>query len=319
MVKQQKESEEIKKLRKELTKLFNQKIDNIRCFVDQKISSLQNQIEESKKLLSVNEGGNAKSEILKEIGRCAQYCEGERRILKKKAVVNDFKIDCCTETNEELIEVNRCMCERVEQLTDEVKKLSQKQYDHEREKEKMREEFQKTKDECRKEKNELWNTVEELREENDSLHQYGRRETLIIHNVPQKANEDTTQVALQFLWTNLGMNINRQFVSTCHRNYPPKNTYPVNCPPIYVKFVIRDIKKECLKRKSRLRGRCNANGHQLQISESLTLFRKNLLSDIKTELSHWKYFWTREGNIWGRRDENSRAVKINTYRVLDDG
>ena len=92
------------------------------------------------------------------------------------------------------------MSERVEQLTDEVRKLCDKQDEHEREKEKMREELQKTKDEYRKSKNEMWNTIEQLQEENDSLHQYGRRETLVIHNVLQKVNEDTTQVALQFLW-----------------------------------------------------------------------------------------------------------------------
>ena len=47
------------------------------------------------------------------------------QICKKKAGVIDFRIDCCIDTNEELIEVNRCMSERVEQSTDEVKKLCQ--------------------------------------------------------------------------------------------------------------------------------------------------------------------------------------------------
>ena len=82
--------------------------------------------------------------------------------------------------------------------------------------------------------------------------------------------------------------------------------------------MIRDIKKDCLKKKNNLRGRYNVYGQQYHISESLTLFRKNLIDDIKKELPHWQFVWTREGNIWARKNNNSRAVKINTYRALDD-
>ena len=42
------------------------------------------------------------------------------------------------------------------------------------------------------------------------------------------------------------------------------------------------------------------------------------MEDTKKELPHWQFVWTREGNIWARRNNNSRAVKINTYRALDD-
>ena len=58
-------------------------------------------------------------------------------------------------------------------------------------------------------------------------------------------------------------------------------------------------------------------GHQFYVTESLTLFRKNLLSEVRNHLHDWKYIWTRDGNIWARRSDKSQAEEINTYRSLD--
>ena len=130
-------------------------------------------------------------------------------------------------------------------------------------------------------------------------------------------NEDTLKVALDFIWFKLGIDINRQQVSTCHRNFPPSHLYKKNCPPIYVKFVIRDLKRDCLKRKFKLRGKFNKYGDQYSICENLTLFRRTLLEDVKKELHYWKFIWTKNGNIMARKNGTSKVVRINTYRALD--
>ena len=129
--------------------------------------------------------------------------------------------------------------------------------------------------------------------------------------------EDTMQVALNFIWYHLGIDIHKNFVSTCHRNFPPKHTYAPHCPPIYIKFVRRDLKRDCMRQKFRLRGTNNGLGQQFYLSESLTLFRKNLLADVKKHLPYWQFVWTRNGDIWARRNKNTKPELINTYSVLD--
>ena len=72
-----------------------------------------------------------------------------------------------------------------------------------------------------------------------------------------------------------------------------------------------------MKRKFRLRGKTNEYGDQFYICENLTLFRRNLLEEVKKELHYWKFVWTKNGNIMARKDSTSKVVKINTYRALD--
>ena len=132
-----------------------------------------------------------------------------------------------------------------------------------------------------------------------------------------KNNENTLQVALNFLWYQLGIDVKPQFVSTCHRNYPPKHLYNGSCPPIYIKFVIRDIKRDCLRQKLRLRGKRNEFGHNFYICENLTLFRRNLLEEVREQLHYFRFIWTKNGTIMARKDSNSRIEKINNYRDLD--
>ena len=250
MPKKPKESEEIQRLRKELLSVFNVKL-KIKCFVEGKINSFQKEIREARKEVGESFSDGEKNELLREMERSNEFWDSERRTLTRKVGTLDKRLNLSTDANEELVKVNEILNENVKKLTEEVKALKEREQKNEKDKEEMKRAFKEKQKVNEEEKGQLWSEIEILKEENDSLHQYGRRETLVLHNVPMKENENTMQVALSFIWSNLGLNIPRHYVSTCHRNYPPKNTYPENCPPIYIKFVIRDIKKDCLKKKKK--------------------------------------------------------------------
>ena len=294
----QKESEEAQQIKKDLTKFFNSKIDTLRCRFEQELSAVRTELEELKREnneLRSNSGNGIVARML-DVERSVEFYSEET-----SKVTNDLndKVDRCILTQVSLANTLDAISNQLNELIDSVIKIEETQ----------------SKD--KKLQQEILQSIQELREENDALQQYSRRETLVINNVPMKRNEDTLKVALDFIWYNLGIDINRQQVSTCHRNYPPSHLYTENCPPIYVKFVIRDLKRDCLKRKFRLRGKTNEYGDQFYIYENLTLFRRNLLEEVKKELHYWKFVWTKNGNIMARKDSTSKVVKINTYRALD--
>ncbi len=228
------ESEEVQSLRKELMKHFNEKFDNLRCHIDQRMRKIELAIKENstEKTCAFNDD---KIDILNEVDRTAMFFKDETELLKGDVSRIEKKLDSCINEQKELWNNVENLNSGLEDLTNVVQVIEERQRQDE------------------VERNEILESVEELREENDSLQQYGRRETLVIHNVPKKEKEDTLQVALTFISYELGMNIRPEFVSTCHRNYPPKNTYAPSCPPIYIKFTIRDLKRDCLRRKMRLK------------------------------------------------------------------
>ena len=111
-------------------------------------------------------------------------------------------------------------------------------------------------------------------------------------------------------------------ISACHRTYYKRNAADArgthsSCPPIYVKFVRRDMKNTLLKRRYLLKNQYNQYGKRYDITENLTLFRRGLLSDVKRELPQWRYVWTKAGDIWARKNNNTKSVKIISYDTLN--
>ena len=271
----------------------------MRCHIDQRLKKIEEAVQNKNEVHSPCSFLDEKLDILNEVDRTAMYFRDETDKLKGNVNEIERKLESCIVEQKELKDDVENLKNGLEDLKDVVKVIEEKQTQNEEHSQQIVE------------------SVEELREENDSLQQYGRRETLVIHNVPKYDDENTLQVALSFISNELGLNISQDFVSTCHRNYPPKNTYAPSCPPIYIKFTRRDLKRECLRRKLKLKGRKNEQGYHLYITENLTLYRRNLLADVNRELHYWKFIWTKNGNIWARKNENCRAVMINTHRVLD--
>ena len=161
-----------------------------------------------------------------------------------------------------------------------------------------------------------------LFEKNDALEQYGRRMIAVIEEVPKRKGEGVKKVALDFFREKLGVIVHPNEISACHRTYYKRNAADArgtnsSCPPIYVKFVRRDMKNTLLKRRYLLKNQYNQYGKRYDITENLTLFRRGLLSDVKRELPQWRYVWTKAGDIWARKNNNTKSVKIISYDTLN--
>ena len=123
---------------------------------------------------------------------------------------------------------------------------------------------------------------------------------------------------------NMGLNINPADISVCHRVSIPKNSdwaedssIDSTCPPIYIKFLSRDVKNHVLKSRFSLRGQVNQNGFKFLVKENLTPFRRELLYAVKDRLRDYRFIWTKEGEIRVRRYSDSKIEKINSYADLD--
>ena len=169
-------------------------------------------------------------------------------------------------------------------------------------------------------------TTADLYAKYDNLEQYGRRETLEIHNVPQyDKNEDTLEVVKKFFGSMMDEEVRGEYISTCHRLIVPKDKDCRNkhedpkCPVIYVKFVQRDQKISFLKRKWLLKGKRNSNGYSYFINENLTERRRILFNVAKNRLREagWQYVWTKNGNIKARWGKGEKTVNIDSYETLE--
>ena len=150
----------------------------------------------------------------------------------------------------------------------------------------------------------------DLYDKYDCVNQYGRKDIAVIRNVVQKKDEDIIEVVIEFFSKYMDFYVQKFQISTAHRMPMPTDAntaYDPNCAPIYVKFVIRDLKNDIIKRKRILRGQKNANGYDFLIHENLTPLRRQLFKDVKEKLTGYKYVWTNNGNIMVRKFYRSRA------------
>ena len=161
--------------------------------------------------------------------------------------------------------------------------------------------------------------------ESDDQNQYGRREIIQLHNMSRKKGENIKRQVINFFYEKMGLTIRYSDISTCHGMNTPRGSewnggsplYDPLCPPIYIKFVSRDVKKLVYKHRFRLRGQMNSAGYKYLIHENLTPFRRELFKDVKETLEHFRYVWTNEGTIMVRKDQNSKPKKNFTYDDLN--
>lgn len=171
--------------------------------------------------------------------------------------------------------------------------------------------------------------------ENDleRLEQYGRRENLEIHGVPFTKNEDTNKIVLKVA-EELKVRISDKDISTSHRlfnNASSQLTQNLEStdqyPPIIVRFTNRDKRNELFTKRPKVNSRSarpsfnsNMNSPKFVLKENLTKFRKNLLTEAKKlqQSLDFKFLWTWQGQIFIRKHESSRPIKISSLRDLEN-
>lgn len=176
--------------------------------------------------------------------------------------------------------------------------------------------------------------IEKLKEENallkkqlndtqlqlDEHDQYGRRNTVELYGIPEKANEDATEIVIN-VGKALGMDINREMIDVSHRLKKPTGR---NDGGIIVKFVRRTDKEELVRRRKVKRDLNTTNigfptNDVIYINQSLTPNRRKIYGAarrLKKE-RNYAYLWIdNAGNIKLRKQESDRYVYI--LKTMDD-
>jgi len=158
-------------------------------------------------------------------------------------------------------------------------------------------------------------SINEIMTKQESLEQYGRRDNLELHGIPEQKNENTNFIVKKFA-SKLNLKLEDQHISTSHRLPAPLLKPAEHQPrPIIVKFSNRDVRNQLYQKRSLIPQITNFElpGMEfLYITENLTKYRKELFVQAKRlkQIHKYQYLWTNQGQIYMRRNANSKVIKI---------
>lgn len=163
-------------------------------------------------------------------------------------------------------------------------------------------------------------TCAQLKRQNDSTEQQGRKETIEFCNIPQADNENTTDIVVDFCNKHLNLRINRYHISVSHRQANPfeQEKYGENyIPPIYCKFMSRNLARECLNRRNKIK-LLNDRNQRIFLRENLTQNRRMLFERAQNELHSYAFKWVKNGKVFVKQSNSSRVIKILTEESLQN-
>lgn len=137
--------------------------------------------------------------------------------------------------------------------------------------------------------NELVSLCKKQDQKNDQLEQYGRRNCLLLHGVPEKKNEDTDEVFIDTVNEHLGLKIGFRDIGRSHRLGAPREDGSAR--PIIAKFPRYNVRASVYGKKKMLKGT------SLLITESLTQNRVRLLKKAISDFEG-RNVWTVDGDIY---------------------
>ena len=160
----------------------------------------------------------------------------------------------------------------------------------------------------------------------DNLEQYGRRDNLEIHGIPEMNNESTNEI-VKSVAKALNVDLDEIQISTSHRLAQPKRdrqqqSKSYQSPPIIVRFSDRDKRNEIFRKKKMLRSNPSVNltfGYvYVNITENLTKRRKTLFNTAKLAKRdlQLRFLWTSQGRIRLGRDSESEIVNASSLSDL---
>ena len=153
------------------------------------------------------------------------------------------------------------------------------------------------------------------------LDQYGRRSTLEIAGIPRADEENTEEICIK-LFNSLGVNVHAKDIEACHRISQRENAN------ISVRFNNRKPRDKVLMNRRQLRGKSThdfginteRSPAKIFLNESLTRQNKELFRQAQEfKRGHaFKFIWTRNGNIFIRKTEHSKVIKITHQNDLKE-
>jgi hypothetical protein len=145
------------------------------------------------------------------------------------------------------------------------------------------------------------------RYKNDELEQYGRRENIRVHGLPEDKNEDLSAKFVQ-LMHKISINITSGDISVIHRVKSKKKDVPRQ---VIVRFVRRQVRTDIMRKKKALNAVNEKEKTKIFLTDDLTPLRSTLLRLAKDH-SNVKSAYTIEGKIHVKlRDNPEESVVIN--------
>ena len=157
----------------------------------------------------------------------------------------------------------------------------------------------------------------------DDLEQYGRRSMIEISGIPRSQNENCEALIIE-VGKKIGVEIEEKDIEVSHRNSAKQDA------AIITKFASRKVSDKFLEKNAKIKAKKlkaadlgfeqqSDAGRRLFINESLTQRNKNLLrlTKLKKNELDYKFVWTRNGNIFVRKNETAPIKKINFTSDLD--
>lgn len=152
--------------------------------------------------------------------------------------------------------------------------------------------------------------IHDLEEKYDDIEQYSRKFNLEIHGIPERKEEDVTQIILD-LAEAIDADVREEDIDICHRLYKAEG----KARPIIVKFTNYDSKYEMYSKRLRLRkvdNREKFGVERIFINENLTSRRALLYSKVRKKVKDnpvWNT-WTIDGKIFLRKSPTGRPIRI---------
>ena len=149
----------------------------------------------------------------------------------------------------------------------------------------------------------------------DAMQQYLRRDCLEITGIPVLPVDKPKELVKE-LGSALGININKNDISTAHRLPDTKKVKD----RIIVKFVRRDVREEVYKNRKRLVGKCTTCLPSVNEEIGLTAYRKCLFGKIHAfkRDKNYKFIWTANGRIHLRENEATTVFHFSTEEEFQD-
>ncbi|XP_064483018.1 uncharacterized protein LOC135395860 [Ornithodoros turicata] len=155
-----------------------------------------------------------------------------------------------------------------------------------------------------------------LRAEVVSLKQYSRRNNVEIRNFPLGPNENSTDLVCEIA-TKLGVDLSPDAIEVAHR-VPTQDPSKLN---IIARFFSREARDSLVSASRRRRLTTSDFGYEhnepVYVNEHLCQELMLLLEKLsKKKGNKWRYAWVKDGKIFVRRTENSKAVQIQSEKNL---
>ncbi|XP_077996492.1 uncharacterized protein LOC144449790 [Glandiceps talaboti] len=171
----------------------------------------------------------------------------------------------------------------------------------------------------------LSNRVTELEKYIESLNQYSRRENIEIHGIVEstEGRENTEDISIRIL-RKIDPDIMESDIEVTHRLGQKHNGVGSTLPrPIIVRFISRKKRDYIYWNKKKLANINTTNvGYdhrsKIYINENLTPEARQLfkLTHAKRKSAHYKYLWTRNGQVHDKKSEQSIVQVIRSEQDL---